>query len=820
MDLDDPAHAPALLDDVATPLTDTGADDSTTTSRERQVGRYRLLERVGAGGMGVVWGAWDPKLERRVAIKFVHATLVSARDRILAEGQALAKLSHPHVIPIYDVGVVGQDVYLVMEWVRGKNLRAWCREPRDVREIVQVFRTAGAGLAAAHAAGLIHRDFKPDNAMVGDDGRVRVLDFGLARTQMAVGSQDRSTHDTRGAGTPGYMPPEQRAGKPLTVAVDQYAFGVALREALERREANGSNAPVPAWIARIIARATAPSAAQRFGSMDDLLAALARDPRVVWRRRLVGGALLGLAATSVALGLRSAPAVETCPGQDLGAAWSAGDGARLAARARALGPYGAVVAQRLADLDAYATRWSATHRQACRAHAAGELPARLYEQSLACLSRARASLGAVQELLSTTSSEHLPDVMLAVRGLPAVDACRDASDSSITPPSAALAPIVRGFEDQIARARVLALAGEPRAVAITSDLRTATAALGYVPLAAHAALAHGTALLSQQERADAIEALHAAALAAFEVGDSLTAVEAIARGVYAVAMEARSLPEHASALTGAIDVAMSVARGLGPRGGFVRALLSNNVGVLHLSRNERSAGRSAFDRAERERPAITGETYELATITGNVAMLESDPALRARLFAREAEELARVIGAEHPLAIEERVRAAMYATDPTDARGQLHEACDAYQRLHPHLGERRSQCAYELAWLALVAQDEAETRAALAMIAPGGMEGRFARGLGELLEGRPEAAATLLVQLADDLGARSATWAHWRAVDALAVAARAELAAHHEARAKALIDRARATASGLSSLSGAPFFGWRIAELERLRGSL
>src|SRR5215467_686175 len=145
------------------------------------LGRYHLLEMVGAGGMGVVWGAWDPELERRVAIKLLDATIPAARDRIVHEGQALARLSHPNVVPIYDVGVVDDQVYLVMEWVRGQNLRHYCREPHTVGELIAVYRAAGEGLAAAHRAGLIHRDFKPENAMLGDDGRVRVLDFGLAR---------------------------------------------------------------------------------------------------------------------------------------------------------------------------------------------------------------------------------------------------------------------------------------------------------------------------------------------------------------------------------------------------------------------------------------------------------------------------------------------------------------------------------------------------------------------------------------------------------------------------------------------------------------
>ncbi len=173
--------------------------------------------------MGVVWGGWDPELERRVAIKLVKETVKVARNRILLEGQALAKLSHPNVVAVYDVGVVDEQVYLVMEWVRGENLRQHGLEPRSVRAIVAMYRAAGEGLLAAHRAGLIHRDFKPDNAILGDDGRVRVLDFGLARDHAPRMASEAGTEI---AGTPQYMAPEQAEGRTLTPAVDQFAFCV------------------------------------------------------------------------------------------------------------------------------------------------------------------------------------------------------------------------------------------------------------------------------------------------------------------------------------------------------------------------------------------------------------------------------------------------------------------------------------------------------------------------------------------------------------------------------------------------------------------
>src|SRR5688572_10897853 len=303
------------------------------------LGRYHLLEMVGSGGMGVVWGAWEPELDRRVAIKLVKATMQAARDRILLEGQALAKLSHPNVVPVFDVGVVDEQVYLVMEWVRGENLRAWCKPregepPRTVRQIVDVYRAAGEGLAAAHRSGLIHRDFKPDNAMIGDDGRVRVLDFGLARGEVRAPDTDTPSDLTRGAGTPRYMAPEQAEGKELTHAADQYAFAVSLREAL--------GATVPRWLDEILTRATAREASNRYPSMDELVRALGRDPATVWRRRLLVAGTIVAAGGAFAIG-RAGTSVDTCGGgaDEIAKVWNASTAQRVATHLASLGAYGA-----------------------------------------------------------------------------------------------------------------------------------------------------------------------------------------------------------------------------------------------------------------------------------------------------------------------------------------------------------------------------------------------------------------------------------------------------------------------------------------------
>src|SRR4051812_10268762 len=226
--------------------------------RGSAVGRYVVLERIGSGGMGVVYAAYDPELDRKVALKLLRPDRAGAAGeaalRLQRGAQAIARLSDPHVVAVYDAGTFGDQVFVAMELMEGRTLRQWLGEgKRGWREIVDVFVAAGRGLAAAHAAGLVHRDFKPDNVLLGTDGRVKVADFGLARP---VGDADpgggeaalMESPGSRGLlatpltewgvamGTPAYMAPEQLRGERADARSDQFSFCVALWEALYGRK--------------------------------------------------------------------------------------------------------------------------------------------------------------------------------------------------------------------------------------------------------------------------------------------------------------------------------------------------------------------------------------------------------------------------------------------------------------------------------------------------------------------------------------------------------------------------------------------------------
>jgi tRNA A-37 threonylcarbamoyl transferase component Bud32 len=228
------------------PLPDSGPPPAPSP---RRLGRYVLGEKIGAGGMGVVYRAHDPELARDVAIKVLRADAADdavASQRMLREARAMARVAHPNVIHVYDVGAADGQVFLAMELVFGRSLSRWLAEARRPRpELLAVFIAAGEGLAAAHRAGLVHRDFKPENVLVGDDGRVRVLDFGLARaaehphdeaiiTSAASDAAPLDSLTKTGAilGTPRYMAPEQCEGRPADARSDQFSFCVALYEAL------------------------------------------------------------------------------------------------------------------------------------------------------------------------------------------------------------------------------------------------------------------------------------------------------------------------------------------------------------------------------------------------------------------------------------------------------------------------------------------------------------------------------------------------------------------------------------------------------------
>jgi len=408
------------------------------------VGRYVILDVLGEGGMGVVYNAFDPELDRKIAIKLLQAGEGESTGQawLLREAQALARLSHPNVVAVHDVGTLANDrVFVAMELVAGGTMRDWLREPRTWREVVGVMLAAGTGLAAAHAAGLVHRDFKPDNVIVGDDGRVRVMDFGLARLRPDEDQPASRDSDLRiearsplseqltvagtVIGTPAYMAPEIHSGGAADARADQFAFGVAFYEALflsrpYSREQLKSGLPVkprvpddlnkvPAQIRRVVMRAISIAPAERYPSMDALLAELAIDPMRRRRRVLIGlgaAAVIGgaVAGTYLLGGSHEVQPSELCSGgtRRLEGVWD--DAARAKVKAafeRTKLSFADKSFETLAQaIDGYASSWTQAATENCEAtRLRGEQTEDVMTLRQGCLDQRLAELRAFVQIL-------------------------------------------------------------------------------------------------------------------------------------------------------------------------------------------------------------------------------------------------------------------------------------------------------------------------------------------------------------------------------------------------------------------------------------
>jgi hypothetical protein len=757
-----------------------------------KVGRYRLIERAGAGGMGVVWSAWDPELNRGVALKLASAGDAAARAFARDEGRALAKLSHPNVVPIYDVFEAPEGVFLVMELVAGQTLRAYATGA-SVAELVRAYRQCGEGLAAAHRAGLIHRDFKPDNAILGADGRVRVLDFGLAH---AVDADERPLV----AGTPRYMAPEQQRGDPLTAAVDQYALCVALREALSSRGA------VPSWLEPIVNRGAAAEPGARFATMDELVAALALDPRARWRRRLAIGAAVGaVGAVAVAFTLgRRGVSEPPCRSSAALIATAWGGAARTAANthlAALSSPYAAESVPRvIAALDRYAADWSALHRDSCLAHVRGEVSTPAYDRRTACLARRKAALATIGAVAGAVTADGLPGLVNAVSGLPELGACADDATllSPVAPPPPTQAAEAAAIAELIAAVDVRREAGEVEAATRDAELALSRAeALGYPPLSARALVARGRIALTLRTGDRGAADFNAAARLAVAVGDDALAIEAYARAAYALATTG-----SVAQATGGLPLVEALAGREGPRATFAGALLQHNVGVVDLVQGDRAAARTRFEAARQASVGLAGSArIEMMVALQSLLLVVDDDAQRAALGEALVAERTRALGPNHPLTLEAAYLRAGVLPALAASRDAMRAACEALARYHPSHRQLIRECSLEVAWRSSVMGDRAVARAAAAQVVALADDGvkpdKRLRAEAYLLLDRDPAAALAQLAAAVTPPADAPWFAQLAAVDDRLVVAQAELARGRVAAARAALDDARVRATAI-----------------------
>jgi eukaryotic-like serine/threonine-protein kinase len=515
-------------------------------------GRFVARRTLGHGGTGVVVEAHDPELDRRVAIKVLRPGADAGGHGLEREAQAMARLSHPNVVAVYEVGRAGDQTFIARELVDGETLRAWLGARRPWREVVAMFVAAGRGIAAAHAAGLVHGDVKPDNVLVGRDGRPRVTDFGLVGGGLSgepFPAAPSATSSGRGAplGTPAYMSPEHWAGDRIDARSDQFSFCVALWEALwgSRPFAGDDPAAVRAAVrAGRVAAAPARSGAPRWLE-PALRRGVATDPEARWpsldalvdelERRLTAGGRAGRVAAGIAAALAAGVAVagvtggaahaERCPAPDgrLAEVWD--DARRVALRDHLTGIDPALGARRftaaVAPVDLGAAAWRDLHVAACRAtRIDGVQSDTLLDLRMRCLDRWLRELdGTIGLLAAAADPAGVDRAVEAVTHLSSVAACEDTATltASAPPPGPQRAAVDAVLED-VDRIALARKAG--RIVSLRAEIDAVVArarTLGHAPTLAVAldelAAVQGASADATAQRATLEELIQVAAAA-------------------------------------------------------------------------------------------------------------------------------------------------------------------------------------------------------------------------------------------------------------------------------------------------------------------
>jgi tetratricopeptide (TPR) repeat protein/predicted Ser/Thr protein kinase len=646
-------------------------------ARGVQVGRFVVLGLVGRGGMGDVYAAHDPELDRKVAIKLLrgranHGPAGEGRARLMREAQAIAKVSHPNVVVIYDVGTFDGRVFIAMEFIEGNTLGYWMQfQQRNLAEILEVFVAAGRGLESAHEKELVHRDFKPDNVMVGTDGQVRVMDFGLAR--LAI-DRDKSPSEVTGespllrmteldvdpmstrilsqatpnwplgtttpwqeitragaiVGTPAYMAPEQFQGAATDARTDQFSFCIALYEALYavrpfaaqslqelttnvltgqiRPEPEGSS--VPASIRRALLRGLSTSPEDRFPSMNALLAELQQEPAWSGVHRFTMGAAAKLA------GIWEAP-----EGDEGEPETEAKAGVRRAFLATGK-PYAAAAFEATSRiLDRFTRRWTDLYVDACEAtHVRGDQSPEILDLRMVALGDALEDLRALCHQLRQATSDTVENAVNAATALGTLERCADVKllRAIVRPPEdPATRAEVEELRVRLAGVRALARLGRvseglKKAVALESDARR----VGYAPLLAEVLFICGMMRFEVSDVDEATRTVEDAAWTAELCRHDEVAAEAAASLVY--------MTGHVQSRFDAGEIwsrhAETVLRRIGGHD-LIRGWLFNNRGAMRATQGRlREAIEDMHQAVGAKEKALGPDDADVGSSVGNTAI--------------------------------------------------------------------------------------------------------------------------------------------------------------------------------------------------------
>ncbi len=680
--------------------------------RGDSIGRYTVLEHLGSGAMGIVYAAYDSALDRKVALKLLHARPGHEEgsrraQRLLREAQALAQLTHPNVVTVHDVGTADGRVFLAMEHVQGQTLTRWLEgtaTPRTWGQVLGVMLAAGRGLAAAHAKGLVHRDFKPDNVMIGDDERVRVMDFGLARAgdsesaEASGGDLDELDALSRGGrrsgelavaiqitrtgavlGTPAYMAPEQHLGRAIDARSDQFAYCVTLHEALygARPFAGESLAAlgmavtrgivrepppgraVPKWLRRVVLRGLSTAPEARFASMEELLRALEHEPRRRrWLAVATGSGVLGLSLVGLVLRPSTQTDTPAAPCRDVGrhleGVWDEARAARVAAAMHATGsPVAADTIPRVEErLRRYVDRWVAMRTESCVAtRLLGEQSEELLDLRNACLDERLRSVDDLVSVLENADAAVVERAVAAVAELPTIEPCADAVAlrSGLPPPQdPARSAAVEDLRAALGRARAQGLAGryEPARRIVTAATSEAEE-LEYLPLVAEAHALRGELLVDAGEPSAAEQALVRAYFVALQVRHDEVAARVAGQLTYVVGYQLARYDEGSRWGEHALAMGLRVGEDH-----LAEADAQHNLGVLADAKGDSDAASRRYERAFALRSRhLPPDHPDLARSINALGNIHLDRGEYEQALARYREALAlreRVFGPHHP----------------------------------------------------------------------------------------------------------------------------------------------------------------------------
>ncbi len=488
-----------------------------------RLGRYAIQDVIGVGGMGVVYAAHDTALDRRVALKVLFPTSDSSEDErkwLEREAQAMAQLSHPNVVTIFDVGDAGEYLYLAMELVTGRSLSEWLLQGPETVEIFRSFLAAGRGLAAAHEAGIVHGDFKPSNVLVGDERGVQVTDFGLAlRATEPAGPQDAPN-----GGTPRYLAPERKRGGAPTVVSDVYSYCASLFEAAagQHPDDDPGFAALESFgesLQTALRHGLVPDPEARASSLGEVLAALQPEPAQTgniggWVLAGLGAAAIGGMATWVVV-RSDGPCVDV--ELEFEAVWNPDRRARLReALAGARPGFGAATSDQVDMLlDAYAAEWIAMRRKTCEAALVRrEASPELIAQRLQCLKHRKQAFHAVADVLETPGLTRLEEASPMAAELPPLSLCTDDryTSAAVPPPNdAATASRVEGVQADLARVRALLNAPDHTAARnLANEALDAARLLPYEPLLVEALESSASVYAAQGDYDSALDDANAA----------------------------------------------------------------------------------------------------------------------------------------------------------------------------------------------------------------------------------------------------------------------------------------------------------------------